>query len=257
MKKRIIFAFIGWQLVLPQPWAQDTANTASSTVPETQAVVVSGLRDPEWKSYPAMLKGVAAFAEHHQIAPKADLRFAIIPQTAATNLIGITLRIDGKDAAIPIPVAEDGTFSLPHDAKAAEENAELIVNRKKGTLRWRPNVRTPQLPQNTRRLGDLRLECEVRWAVEKDDMSFFDRNAMRLLGGMCSSAGVHVAFATPYPTLTATIISGAQREVVRVGKHRNSFIPPLHDRKWPDDALIEFEQAHAEVGDNQTAPIAK
>lgn len=37
----------------------------------------------------------------------------------------------------------------------------MLTNRKAGSFAWAPDVRKPGLPPNTRRLGDLRLECQV------------------------------------------------------------------------------------------------
>jgi hypothetical protein len=253
MKKNLIPALLVLQFAATYASAQGAARVAVTLTAESppaaqvladapsQSVVVSSVRDPDWKSYPVMLKGMDAFSAHHQLAPQASLHFALSARHRDVIMKGITLRIESNETTIPVPIAEDGTFILPRDPKAAQEKAELVLNRKKGELRWRPDIHTPQLPENVRRLGDLRLECEVLWAVEKDAMSFFDRNTTRLLGGMCASASVYVQFGVPRPVRAATLVSGERRAPILVGKNHNSFTPPLHDRSWPDDALIEFD----------------
>jgi hypothetical protein len=72
---------------------------------------------------------------------------------------GISLRIVGETVAMPVAVSPDHTFTLPRDRRLLDENAIVVPNRKAGSLTWRTDIRTPALPPNARRLGDLRLEC--------------------------------------------------------------------------------------------------
>jgi hypothetical protein len=107
------------------------------------------------------------------------------------------------------------------------------------------------LKPDQRRLGDLRLECEVLWAIEYDDTPFIVRNSFRLLGGPCKSSKVAMTFGTPGRVASATIVAGERREALAVGKNRQSFRPPLHDTSWGDDAVIEFQFADANTILNQ------
>lgn len=209
-------------------------------------VEISGVRDPDLKPYRTMLKGIAAYEANHGLAPNANLRFILKPQIADAPINGIEMRLVGDETSIPILVVGDGTFTLPKDERAAEENAELVLNRKKHSMRWRPFIRSPDVDPDARRLGDLRLECQILWAVEYDDIPFLVRNAFRLAGGPCKSSNIGVFFAAPRRIVAASISSGDRRETVRIGKSKLSFAPPLHDRSWSDDALIEFEFAFAD-----------
>ena len=74
---------------------------------------------------------------------------------------GVELEVAGDSIAIPLKVAPDQTFTLERNRTALKENAQVIPNRKAGAMTWRADVRTPGLPPNVRRLGDLRLECAV------------------------------------------------------------------------------------------------
>ena len=189
-----------------------TAQTDGAPPPEATSklppVEVSGIKDPEWRPYRTMLKGMDAFEAKHQLAPTAELRFELRPQGTDDSIKGIEMRLTGNESAIAVLVAEDGTFALPRSQAAVEENAEIVLNRRKDAIRWRPHIRSPNLKSNQRRLGDLRLECEISWAIEYDDMPFIVRNSFRLLGGPCKSSKVGMYFSVPTRVASATIFAG-------------------------------------------------
>ena len=94
---------------------------------------------------------------------------------------GVALEVAGDSLAIPLKVGPDRTFTLERNPVALKENAQVMPNRKAGTMTWRADVRTPGLPPNTRRLGDLRLECEV--GMKSDLISRYPRRLLRLARG--------------------------------------------------------------------------
>jgi hypothetical protein len=138
--------------------AQEPAE-AGEPVPE---VAVNALRNPELKPYRVMSAGLDAFDEHRKLAPNATLKFKLSKSGeghgGASNWDGVTLRLVGSDSASPVPIEADGSFVLPRSKQAYDDEAELILNQKKATTRFYVDVRTPGLPANVRRLGDLRLE---------------------------------------------------------------------------------------------------
>lgn len=240
MNKYLILTF-SLQLISTSLFAQDKVDLSQESV-ETQSVVdITGDKNADWKSYKTMLKGVAAFSEYHSFAPNSELRFILRKQSANVEMQGIVLRIIGIEKTIQVPIAGDGTFSLPMNGNMIQDDAELVLNRKKDAVRWLPHVVTPGLPENVRRLGDLRLECEVRWAVEKEGLSFFQRNLFRTLGGACTSSAIKTEFYVPKLAASARIKSGNQMAAVSVAKTGARFTPPLFDKNWSDDALIEFQ----------------
>jgi hypothetical protein len=135
-------------------------NRAGGRLPE-DAVVVTAVRNPVMKSYRKMLEGAALFEERKHLAPAASLRFKLLPRKPGMPMEDVELEVAANSVAIPLKVAPDHTFALERNRTALKENAQVIPNRKAGTMTWRADVRTPGLPPNTRRLGDLRLECEV------------------------------------------------------------------------------------------------
>jgi hypothetical protein len=224
------------------------ASAAEISAEPIAEVDVSATKNPDWKRYRVMLKGIDAFDKQHVLAPQASARFILKPRTAAASLSGVTLRLASDEQSSPITLAENGTFSLPRDAQAAQDNAELMINRKKELFRWWPYVRSPQLAANQRRLGDLRLECEMFWAIHYDDLPFLARNFVRALGGPCKSNKVTLSFPADFTDLrSATLIQGERRVAITMEKPEKSdrkpasFSPPLFDTSFSDDAIIELD----------------
>jgi len=225
------------------------AQTEDATPPAAAAdaapvVEVSSVKNPELKSYRQMLKGVDAFKQFHALAPATDLKFVLVADDSAVKLQDVTLRIAGDSTSIPVPLASDGTFTLEKIQAAIDDNADIVSNKKKNLLHWHADIRTPKVPENARRLGDLRLECEISWAVRQDEMSFFVRNGIKLAGGLCHSTHIMLHYQAPRALASVTLVSGDRREALTVSKKEpRVFMPPLSDTSWNDDALIEYEYA--------------
>ena len=208
-----------------------------------QVVDVQSTRDPELRSYRTMLKGVDAYADHQRLAPDAPLRFMLIPATPSGRLDGVTLHLEADNLSIPIPLAANGSFQLARDKTAYDANADLVSNKKRDTLRWRADIHTPGLPANVRRLGDLRLECEIRWAVEQDQLSFVRRNLFRMAGGPCHSSLIHVLYPLPRSVAGVQARSGERTLDIRITEDRQRYVPPLHDQSWDDNTLLTLTYA--------------
>ena len=237
-------AIAGLMLCLYGAAVQAQADTAQATEPSAQDVAASvnvkGIRDPDWKPYSAMLKGVKRFEEKHGLAPGAQLRFILEPRRADVDMHDIALRLESDDAAMAIPLGERNIFTLPVEQGLLYEKAELTVNRKAGSVRWIPYVRSAAASDTLRRLGDLRLACEVHWAIDKDTLPFAMRTAMGALGGPCnfvSQKGTY-SFSEPRRITAATIsYNGKSAPVPFSG---SSFTPPLREQDWSDDSVVEL-----------------
>ena len=165
-------------------------------------------------------------------------------------------------------VLPDDTFTLERNAKAFSENAQVIPNRKAQSMTWRSDIRTPGLPADTRRLGDLRLECRV--GMEAGLIS----NSSNIIGRItqavmdtpayCDRKAPLYLFFADRPLFSVTLASGIRREVLSIDKLYASasddpglktdlpycdcevlidrtYVLPLGDRSWPDDTLVAFE----------------
>ncbi|PHV17869.1 hypothetical protein CSQ90_05990 [Janthinobacterium sp. BJB303] len=204
------------------------------------SVNVKGMRDPDWKPYSAMLKGALRFEEKHALAPGAELKFILEPRRADADMHGIALRLESDEAGMAIPLAERNIFSLPAGQGPLYEKAELTVNRKAGSVRWIPYVRSAATSDTLRRLGDLRLACEVHWAIDKETLPFAMRTAMGALGGPCNFVSQKGTYSfTEARRITAATISynGKSAPVPFSGA---SFTPPLREQDWSDDSVLEL-----------------
>ena len=241
----LFICMIAWLALFQLGHAQENSQ---SQVPieiqddmTTQTVEISNAKNPDWKSYRAMLKGVDAFEKFHARAPLATHKFILKPRRPEVSLQGVSLRLSSDASTLAIPIAEDGSFSLPRDPQALEQNAELMINRKKDMFRWWPLVRSPAVLPNQRRLGDLRLECEMFWAIHYDDLPFIARNLVRALGGPCNTKKVTLSFPAEFMGLKeAILVQGERRQNLVVDKIKSNYTLSLLNAEFTDDALIEL-----------------
>ena len=266
---------------------QKNSGVTTGTVLPT--VTVGAPRDPVDKSYRKMLKGMDLFEQKHGMAPNASLRYKLLPRQRDTKMDGIVLEIVGNTVAIPVAVAADHTFTLERHLQALDEDASVMPDRNAHSMTWRAEIRTPGLPLNTRRLGDLRLECFV--GMEADLVS----NVRPVIGqvanfvlrmlGYCDGRVVHYLFFSEQPLFGVTMVAGNRREALSVDELYagasydpalqadlpycdcqvlldRTYFMPLGDPTWPDDTLVEFEymedgvDGYTAVTPSPAAPIA-
>ncbi len=221
---------------------------AQTPVYDEKPVVVTGLRNPELKSYRVMLAGLDAFAAHHGLAPTAPmLRFKLRPQGggAVVDMDHLELTIAGDETAIDVPLAQDHSFVLPRNEAAAKDDADLVLNKNKNGYRWRPDIHSAAVPAGMRRLGDLRLECEVAVAIAKKEMGFWQRTTVSTLVGTpdwCTNPLLGLPTQSPRSISAATLVGGGGRRVaLEVSDDGRSYVALIADNSYPDDALIEFQ----------------
>jgi hypothetical protein len=236
--QRAVMALV---LALSGPaWAQ-----VATPEPHTETKVeVSGVKDPELRPYRVMSRGLGAFDKHHGLAPGASLRFELKNQDGTTQSPdGLALRLSGDTVDLPLALDGDATFILPRSQEAFDDNADLVLNRKKSRMRWRPRVRSPGVPDNTRRLGDIRLECEVAWAVMKDEIGIVARTAMAVVGGMCHAPMTALYYRAPKRLEAVRLTSGERSRLLTLSEDHHSFIVPVRSKEWDNESLITYEFA--------------
>jgi hypothetical protein len=237
-----------------------------------ETIVVKGLRNPVDKSYRKMVKGMELFDQMHAMAPNASLRYKLLPRKGDTNMDGVALHIVGDSFALPVAVAADHTFILQRHQKALEQDASVRSDRKAHSMTWRTEIRTPGLPGDTRRLGDLRLECHV--GMEAGLVSDYPpvlglvMALMQKALDFCNDGDVPYLFFSERPLFSVTLRAGARRQILSVGQlyagigHGRTpkeelsycdcealldraYVLPLGERSWPDDTVIELEYMDA------------
>jgi len=154
------------------------------------------------------------------------------------------------------------------DARAIAEDAVVSPNRKRLTMTWRTDIRTPGLPPGTRRLGDLRLECMVGiQASLVSNTNPLTQAISELLTSptrYCGQKNSKYLFFAERPIFSVTLESGSRREVLPIDQlyakasddpglkgdlpfcdcevmlDRTYFLP-LGDASWPNDTRVVFE----------------
>lgn len=217
-------------------------------------VHINAIKDPEMRSYRAVVAGLDTYDEfRQQLAPAATgLRFHFLERNGkdAVPAEGLALRIASDDESFPIAVDGDGMFVVPRIQAAWDSKADIVVNRKKGKFQIIPEVRTAGLADNVRRLGDLRLECKVRVAILKEEIPFWANtliNGLLLTTDWCSWFGNKhgedrtFGYSSALPVAAATLASGERTLGLKVSER--GYQVPVGDTSWPDDALVELKFA--------------
>ena len=245
-----------------------TASQADPGVPVVEVQGAATGRDQ--KSYRDMVAGTQVFEQQRALAPGAALRFKVLPRQAGVAMDRLTLQLAGAHTQVPIALATDHTFVLPMDAGAAGDNAAVRSNRKEKSLAWRADIRSPGLLQNTRRLGDLLLECKVAMAA---DLLAYVHHPINLLvaklADPCSTLPINLFYFADRPLFSITLIDGQRRSVLPaamlhgtdsalMASHEDwPFLRDrvysvkfklLYEKGWSDDTLLRFEY----VDDAQT-----
>jgi len=233
-----------------------------------QVTITGTSTDPVEKSYRKMVQGMDHFERARAaIAPNATLRFKLLPRKPGTDMDDIVLEVIGSTFFYEVPIAPDRTFVLERDPKALQENAVVSPNRKRLSMTWRTEIRTPGLPPGTRRLGDLRLECHVGLeAGLVSNSSPIARIADLFTDSKsyCNRKDARYLYFAERPLFSVTLVAGARREVLPIDQlyamasddpglkydlpycdcemlvDRTYFLP-LGDSSWPDDTRVEFE----------------
>jgi hypothetical protein len=242
------------------------AQSASAALPP---VSISGKSSaPVEKSYRRMIQGLDYFERARAaLAPAASLRFKLLPRKPGTDMDRVVLEVIGATFDYPIPVAIDHTFVLERDPRALREDAVVATNRRRLSMTWRTEVRTPGLPADSRRLGDLRLECLVGLEAGLVSNSGLIGRIAELFSdsaAYCGRADSRYLFFAERPLFGVTLVAGARREALPVDRlyatasddpglkddlpfcdcevllDRTYFLP-LGDRSWPDDTRVEFD----------------
>ena len=267
---RILFRWLRLPVLLAA-LASCSALFAQDARPRTvlpPVTVTAPARDPVEKSYRKMVQGMDLFERSKAaMAPGAALRFRLLPRKAGTDMDRITLEVIGSTFSYDVPIAPDHTFVLDRNANALREEAVVSPNRKRLSMTWRTEIRTPGLPDGTRRLGDLRLECRVGLEAELVSNS----NPIARIANLftdpqsyCERPNAKYLYFAEKPLFSVTLASGTRREVLAIDQlyamasddpqlandlpycdcevlvDRTYFLP-LGDKSWPDDARVEYE----------------
>jgi hypothetical protein len=221
-----------------------SAQASGAPAPDTPEVKVNSIKDPEMRAYRSIWAGIEAFDENHALAPGAVLRFQMTHADGgpANASDGLLLRLAGDDSSKPVPIDAGGRFTVERDRAAYDADASFILNKKNGLYTARPDIRSPGLPDNVRRLGDLRLECRVLVAIIKEQLPFLAKaaiNTMFMTGDWCGKKDVNFSFVADKEIAAVTMRAGGRSQELQLEGWR--YMVPVGSKDWPDDALIELQ----------------
>ena len=245
-----------------------TAQTLGPGKLAPVTIAAQANRDPAEKSYRKMLLGMDLFDRERGTAPDAALRFKLLPRKSGTELDKVELTVIGKQIEFAVPVATDRTFTLQRNQQALNDDAQVTPNRKFLTMTWRTDIRTPGLPLNIRRLGDLRLECRVGMAsgLISNSSTFVGRLTSAVIDtpAYCDRLVPQYLFFADQPLFSVTLVDGNRQEVVPLSQLYagaidnpalrdelpfcdcevlldRTYLLPLGDRSWPDSTQVVFD----------------
>ena len=213
----------------------------NSTEDKVSQVEISSNKDPELRSYSQMLKGLKVYTEKHQLAPNSELYFILTPKSNSVSMQDLNMRLASDNTSINIPIDSTGMFKLPFIELKTENEYDLILNKAKGLFRITPYVKSANLPEDVKRLGDLRMECEVRWAISKQDVSVIFLTYVKLLGSgnPCTSRAVAVGLITPKGVNSITLDTPKSKFLFKVHSYE-TYSFPLWDTELNDDGQIKY-----------------
>jgi hypothetical protein len=257
-------AMLGTLLLCGAAGAQEKAP-----VRELEPVHVNAMRNPEIRKYKVILAGLDAFERHRALAPAAErLKFRLTARNKDESPDPLAARLVG-DGGFKLPIAIDAThrFVVPRSEAALDAASELELNRKKGAYRTEPDVQTPGVAENQRRLGDLRLECKVTVAMAKEEIPTFfvlTINTILMRTDWCGFFGDpdDTRFEGASRTATfgyraerrlsqALLVEGNRSALLKV--NGRSFNVPIGNPSWSDDAMIELTYAEPAPAPTGTA----
>ena len=256
-----------WMVLSVLPALPAHAGQGAAPAPDAEAPVpvveVQGLTDPDEHAYRKMIRGMDAFDTYRKLAPAGQLRYRLIPRLPGVRADGVTVTVQGAHVTLPVTLDADLAFTLPRNAQAWDDWARVVTNRKDRSFAWIADVRTPGLPPNVRRLGDLRLECEI-------DRQASLVSGYKSPGYLLIDATVDVCTTFPggqwmyygdRPIFNVTLVHGQRRQPLPASKMYGAFIPRMlwpfydfqphlldrsfalmvSDTSWPDDTRVEIE----------------
>lgn len=225
----MIFAILTAPLLLATPEA--------TTGPPGEEVVVTAYAKPYKLNGKRLATAQRVFAKHRaRTSPQARLLFQARPR-GQRDLSGLRLTLRSAGQSIPVALDGENRFALPSIPKG---DWRLVANRGSAAMEITPIVLSPGSTPDDRRLGDLRLECEVVWAAFfTPEMPLWARAATAATPP-CRSSRLPLYTEADQVIASAFVASGNQITPIQVRKNGRSWRYPGYDKRLPNDARVRF-----------------
>jgi hypothetical protein len=159
---------------------------------------------------------------------------------------GLQLRLASDDGAFQqsVPIDAAGLLTVARNQAAYDADATFILNQKNGSYTGHPDVRTAGLPDNVRRLGDLRLECRVTIAIVKEQIPFLAKaalNTLMMTSDWCAKKDFNYGVMAARKDARAVLRDGERSRTLETQGW--NVLVPIGDPAWPDDALVQMDDS--------------
>lgn len=208
-----------------------------ATAPQADEIVVTALSKPLKLHSREVARAIKAHRKLRPLyAPNSQLFFQLMAASDQRSLDGLTLTLRSKDGSVPVPIDADRRFTLP---ASTGENWTLIANRRTG-FGILPVVLSPGTDDSNRLLGDLRLQCQVTWAMAKPDLSLAMRATASLFGGFCKGSILPFFEYSDRAIASASVFARGPARPVDVTQDGMNYRPPVYDKTLPHTARIRL-----------------
>ncbi|MDE2441361.1 MAG: hypothetical protein KGP14_10075 [Betaproteobacteria bacterium] len=220
----------------PQAMAQPKPDAAQADAePE---IIVTGFSKPFKLTGKQLVRAQQAFvAKRSEFAPDSQLYFRVASQDGS-SIEGLDLYLKNGDEIIDLPLDSQSRFIVP---ALSNKDWTLYANRGRKALSVTPSILSPGTSDLNRRLGDLRLQCNVYWAMLSPETSIFARALFSSAGG-CKSGKFGYYVNTERAIASGSVSNGGTSIPIRLwGDHR--YAAPIGEKRMPNDARVVLQPA--------------
>ena len=213
----------------------------------------------EKKTLAQLFKAEALFEQYRALAPAAALKFKVHARTQVETTQALELALALPEGRRPVPLDAEDRFVIDPAWRRLDPATEVRSRLADGRVTWRPDIRTPGVPSDERRLGDLRLQCRVGFGsgVARGATGFGWLRS--LLIDDCWDRDWSPSNFADRPVFAVTLVHGERRLTLSArllhglrddggpdydwgySLRERMFRLPLGDESWPDDARVVFE----------------
>jgi hypothetical protein len=261
-------------VVVSAALARANPPAAAASAPATvgsapiRTVEVRALRNPASWSYRDYLEGIETFDDERKLAPHGVLSFVLrphgpLPANTVVSLEGETdshelprrglrfqiPRLEHFDRSdVRLTVSVRGT-EFGQDLTGKRSNVPRMLHKLLEMGRAPiAEVRTPGLPDNVYRLGDVRLGCRVSVTVFKEQAPWWVSAALTTGLGTrdwCSKSGGGTMISQPVdqPFVALTLRDGLREKRVTFNEPQHIIQIPSNPESWSDETLMTLEWA--------------